>query len=307
MPRAQQPWNNFPEPSPLDAAQVMAAKALKILFQRNEAGEVFLDKEEERQRIDDLIECVRQLQPLPRVTPPIGPSEARVWEIATEVAKSTPPDKGHTHAGIVITLLVSILAVVGICVFGWNTGMRYADSIYKGLDQHAGELTAIREQIEQINIRTMKDADKDGVADEDDACHDVFGVAALKGCPDADKDGVADRNDVCPDVFGVTPLKGCPDADKDGVADGDDKCPQTFVDSTVTVDTKGCSNNQKWLKGPAVVTIENTLEGDTNCGFMMVNDTGDKYWAEVQEEDWTGRFWAIQNGPDLANVCPAAK
>jgi hypothetical protein len=26
-----------------------------------------------------------------------------------------------------------------------------------------------------------------------DACPDVFGLAALKGCPDTDKDGVADK------------------------------------------------------------------------------------------------------------------
>jgi hypothetical protein len=31
-----------------------------------------------------------------------------------------------------------------------------------------------------------------------DACPDVFGLAALKGCPDTDKDGVADKmNDPC--------------------------------------------------------------------------------------------------------------
>jgi hypothetical protein len=29
----------------------------------------------------------------------------------------------------------------------------------------------------------------------DDACPDVFGLAALKGCPDTDKDGVADKDD----------------------------------------------------------------------------------------------------------------
>jgi hypothetical protein len=48
---------------------------------------------------------------------------------------------------------------------------------------------------------------------------DVFGLAALNGCPDTDGDGVADVNDACPDVFGLAALKGCPDTDKDGVAD----------------------------------------------------------------------------------------
>jgi hypothetical protein len=37
---------------------------------------------------------------------------------------------------------------------------------------------------------------------------DVFGLAALNGCPDTDGDGVADVNDACPDVFGLAALKG---------------------------------------------------------------------------------------------------
>jgi hypothetical protein len=35
-----------------------------------------------------------------------------------------------------------------------------------------------------------------------DACPDVFGLAALKGCPDTDKDGIADKDDKCPTVAG---------------------------------------------------------------------------------------------------------
>jgi hypothetical protein len=38
---------------------------------------------------------------------------------------------------------------------------------------------------------------------------DVFGLAALNGCPDTDGDGVADKDDACPDVFGLAALKGC--------------------------------------------------------------------------------------------------
>jgi hypothetical protein len=34
-----------------------------------------------------------------------------------------------------------------------------------------------------------------------DACPDVFGLAALNGCPDTDGDGIADKDDACPDVF----------------------------------------------------------------------------------------------------------
>jgi hypothetical protein len=42
-----------------------------------------------------------------------------------------------------------------------------------------------------------------------DACPDVFGLAALKGCPDTDKDGVADKDDV-PTVAGPKENAGCP-------------------------------------------------------------------------------------------------
>jgi OmpA-OmpF porin, OOP family len=82
------------------------------------------------------------------------------------------------------------------------------------------------------------DKDKDGVADYIDACPDVAGSDALKGCPDKDGDNIADKDDRCPDVAGLTELKGCPDADKDRVADIDDLCADTK--SNYKVDTTGC-------------------------------------------------------------------
>jgi len=71
------------------------------------------------------------------------------------------------------------------------------------------------------------DADGDGVADKDDACPEVAGIAGLAGCPDADGDGVADKDDACADQAGPAENKGCPWADKDsdGVLDKDDACP----------------------------------------------------------------------------------
>lgn len=109
------------------------------------------------------------------------------------------------------------------------------------------------------------DADKDGVADDADACvsaaEDLDGFEDLDGCPDPDNDGdgLLDGEDRCPDAVedldgfqdddgcpdidndadGVTDpedrcpldngeaaLAGCPDADGDGVADLDDECPE---------------------------------------------------------------------------------
>lgn len=86
----------------------------------------------------------------------------------------------------------------------------------------------------------QRDRDKDGIADADDACPDVSGVASedktKHGCPllpppDRDKDGIIDENDACPDTAGIpndNPKKhGCPppgDKDKDGILDDVDAC-----------------------------------------------------------------------------------
>ncbi|MDO9257760.1 MAG: OmpA family protein [Bacteroidales bacterium] len=70
-----------------------------------------------------------------------------------------------------------------------------------------------------------KDTDKDGIADKDDACPTIAGLAKLNGCPDSDNDGIADKDDACPDIAGLAALKGCPDKDGDGIADKDDACP----------------------------------------------------------------------------------
>jgi outer membrane protein OmpA-like peptidoglycan-associated protein len=74
-------------------------------------------------------------------------------------------------------------------------------------------------------ILPIEDKDKDGVADADDSCPDVFGLVLMNGCPDADGDKITDAKDACPTEAGTLALKGCPDKDKDGVADKDDKCP----------------------------------------------------------------------------------
>jgi outer membrane protein OmpA-like peptidoglycan-associated protein len=70
------------------------------------------------------------------------------------------------------------------------------------------------------------DKDGDGVPDEKDACPDVKGTAALKGCPDTDSDGITDKDDKCPTEKGLSKYNGCPvpDTDKDGINDDDDKC-----------------------------------------------------------------------------------
>jgi len=92
-----------------------------------------------------------------------------------------------------------------------------------------------------------RDADKDGVTDDLDACPDTpRGVTVdERGCPvDSDRDGVADYLDQCP----ATPAgahvdgSGCPtDEDQDGVFDGLDRCPGTPAGATV--DSNGCPSD----------------------------------------------------------------
>jgi hypothetical protein len=70
-----------------------------------------------------------------------------------------------------------------------------------------------------------KDSDRDGIADEEDACPQIKGAWSAMGCPDQDGDGVEDLEDLCPELAGSMRLNGCPDGDGDGVADREDRCP----------------------------------------------------------------------------------
>jgi outer membrane protein OmpA-like peptidoglycan-associated protein/opacity protein-like surface antigen len=74
-------------------------------------------------------------------------------------------------------------------------------------------------------LKYKRDMDKDGIADEDDACPTERGTLRGKGCPDQDGDGVVDKMDSCPTEQGSPALNGCPDKDSDGIADRDDACP----------------------------------------------------------------------------------
>ena len=88
-----------------------------------------------------------------------------------------------------------------------------------------------------ISMRFLpKDTDKDGIANEHDACPEVKGVWSAMGCPDKDEDGVEDLEDLCPEIAGTAKLNGCPDSDQDGVADRLDSCPYQFGSKA----TDGC-------------------------------------------------------------------
>ena len=78
-------------------------------------------------------------------------------------------------------------------------------------------------------VAAPSDRDKDGVADGDDKCPDVAGLAKYNGCPipDTDGDGINDDEDKCPKVAGLAKYNGCPipDTDGDGINDEEDQCP----------------------------------------------------------------------------------
>lgn len=90
--------------------------------------------------------------------------------------------------------------------------------------------------IEEPIILPPADQDGDGVADAEDKCPDVPGLAAFGGCPDSDGDGIPDMEDLCPEVAGIATFGGCPDSDNDGITDAEDECPNQFG----TAENKGC-------------------------------------------------------------------
>lgn len=73
---------------------------------------------------------------------------------------------------------------------------------------------------------TVKDMDKDGIADALDQCPMHAGSVQNHGCPDTDGDGVLDKVDKCPGLAGNGTADGCPDTDGDGLIDTEDQCPK---------------------------------------------------------------------------------
>jgi outer membrane protein OmpA-like peptidoglycan-associated protein len=92
----------------------------------------------------------------------------------------------------------------------------------------------------------IQDRDKDGVADDKDACPDVPGLPADNGCPDTDKDGLTDNVDKCPTIAGTAKYNGCPvpDTDNDGVTDEKDKC----ITIAGPVTNNGCPEIKQEIK-----------------------------------------------------------
>lgn len=101
-----------------------------------------------------------------------------------------------------------------------------------------------------------QDRDRDGIADDVDACpdapEDMDGYEDGDGCPefDNDQDGLPDEADKCPsepeDVDGFEDKDGCPekDNDKDGIPDASDHCPLQAETKNGIDDLDGCPDEK---------------------------------------------------------------
>lgn len=124
---------------------------------------------------------------------------------------------------------------------GYNFGIKNnEDHIFfgAGLMVDLGKDKSVVEPKPVEEVVAPVDTDGDGIADIDDDCPEVPGIAQFNGCPDTDGDGIADKDDECPTVKGIVEFNGCPDTDGDGIADIKDACP------TVKGEVKfgGCPN-----------------------------------------------------------------
>lgn len=123
------------------------------------------------------------------------------------------------------------------------------------------------------------DSDNDGVPDDEDTCPQVAGVSLFNGCPDTDGDGVQDSEDKCPSVRGSKATNGCPDADGDGIVDSADKCPKIAGPQR----TKGCPDSD----GDGITDKEDRCPNVSgiaaNKGCPEIDDEVQKILAEALE------------------------
>ena len=178
--------------------------------------------------------------------------------------------------------------------FSDNIGLN-VESKYKHVFDNVNILQHFQHSVGIVLKFGGTDTDGDGIYDKDDACPDVFGLAAFNGCPDTDGDGVVDSKDDCPTVAGLAALNGCPDADGDGIADKDDACPN----EKGTKANKGCPDTD----GDGVVDKDDacpTVAGPAdNKGCPWPDTDGDGVTDNLDKCPTVA-------GPASNNGCPVA-
>ena len=123
------------------------------------------------------------------------------------------------------------------------------------------------------------DIDGDGIADGDDKCPEVAGVASLGGCPDKDGDGITDADDKCVDVAGVKALQGCPDKDGDGITDASDKCPTEPGPASL----QGCPPPPPDTDGDGIIDASDACPNDP--GLAALSGCPDKDGDGIADKD----------------------
>ncbi len=135
----------------------------------------------------------------------------------------------------------------------------------------------------------VKDADKDGIPDDEDKCPDTPANIETDcfGCPaDKDLDGVPDYLDKCTDTpYGArVDADGCPkDSDGDGVPDFIDKCPDTLP--YTVVDERGCDKNALQARPYEVPQPEINKPVEENQILTETNDKGSKKNSAVGKNE----------------------
>ena len=152
----------------------------------------------------------------------------------------------------------------------WRVGAGVGPGLTRGFGEPAVRVVFSAEWTphyeKPIPPAPVGDRDRDGIADNRDACPDHPGPAHADarghGCPpaaatppppppDRDGDGIPDAEDACPDVKGVKTddpkTNGCPppppDRDGDGIPDAEDACPDVKGVKTNDPKTNGCPPN----------------------------------------------------------------
>jgi outer membrane protein OmpA-like peptidoglycan-associated protein len=131
---------------------------------------------------------------------------------------------------------------------------------------------------------------------------------------DADKDGIVDKDDACPtapeDGDGFEDKDGCPDPDndKDGLADANDKCPNEAEDADTWKDDDGCPDPLTEVTVRAVdktglpVPFASVSLGDQNGeNGMMLQLAAGTYPFRATAADWVPLADSVQipKGPPV--------
>ncbi|HMV03202.1 MAG TPA: OmpA family protein [Chitinophagales bacterium] len=182
---------------------------------------------------------------------------------------------------------------------GYNFAVKNnEDNIFfgAGLMVDLGKGKTVEEPVKKEEPVKLVDTDGDGIADIDDACPEVAGIAQFNGCPDTDGDGIPDKDDECPEVAGVIEHNGCPDTDGDGIPDSKDACPTVKG----VAEFGGCPNPDS--DGDGIVDSADKCPNE--AGPLSTAGCPDKDGDGIADKD---DKCPNEAGPASTKGCPEAK